>query len=307
MKVFFAFLFISSCVFAQEPEITVKVDKPIITIGDPIKYTLVIEKDNNVQITPPEIKPGNFEILNYKELKPQKTRNKILIQYEYIITTYQTGKFKIPAVIIEYILPNKEKRKIHSQEIKIEVKSVLPQNAKDIKDIKPPVEIKADLTKWIWILIIIFLILLISVIGLIYWNKRKKPPLEQEVEVIRPPHEIAYEQLNKIRTSNLLTQGLVKEYYIQISDVIRQYIERRYKINALELTTQELIEKMKINLIGQDYVNLVNNFLKECDLVKFAKYIPHKEEINTVIERAKGIIDFSVESADFTKELQEKR
>lgn len=171
------------------------------------------------------------------------------------------------------------------------IKYTLPQDAKDIKDIKPPVQIKEDLSKYLWILLVIFLILLLGIIGLIYWNKRMKPPLEEKIESIKSPQEIAYEALNKIETSNLLSQGLIKEYYIQVSDVIRQYIESRYKIGALESTTQELIEKMNIRKIEEEHLKLIQHFLEKCDLVKFAKYIPPQEETTKVIRLANEIID----------------
>ncbi|MEW6095702.1 MAG: BatD family protein [bacterium] len=293
---FILFLLITSQVFAHQSNILVesKVDKAIITVGELIKYTLIIEKDDNVQVKlpGPGANLGSFEIRDYKKIEKQKTqKGKLLLQTEYIITTYDTGEYKIPPITIEYSLPDKQTKKIHSQEIKIEVKPTMPQDAKDIKDIKPPVDIKLDLSKYLWILLVIFLILLVGIIGIMYWNKRKKLPLEEELEDIRPPHEIAYEALSKIELSDLLAQGLIKEYYIQVSEVIRQYIESRYKISALESTTQELIAEIKISKMEEGHIELIQNFLEECDLVKFAKYIPHQNEITKIIESAKEIVD----------------
>jgi len=293
---FILFLLCASNIFAQQPNILVKskVDKRVITVGELIKYTLLIEKDENIQVQVPGygVDLGSFEIHDYKGIKQQRTKKgRVLIQTEYIITTYDTGEYKIPPITIEYTMPDKKTKKIYSQEIKIKVKPTMPQNAKDIKDIKPPINLKVDLSKYLWILTVIFLILLLGIIGIMHWNKMKKSPLEENIKYIRPPHEIAYEQLNRIEKSTLLAQGLIKEYYTQLSDVIRQYIESRYKIDALELTTQELIKEMKIRELNEEHIELIQHFLEECDLVKFAKYIPHKDEINRIIEVAREIVD----------------
>jgi len=78
----------------------------------------------------------------------------------------------------------------------------------------------------------------------------------------------------------------VKEYYIQLSEIIRQYIEGRYFLDALEMTTTQLLEKMNQEQINADAIQMMREFLDACDLVKFAKYIPSDEETQIVTQLA---------------------
>ena len=104
----------------------------------------------------------------------------------------------------------------------------------------------------------------------------------------RQPHEIAYEQLNRIEGMNWIAQGEMKVYHTEISLVIRQYIAARYQIPALELTTQELLDRLQPEDMPQE---LVRGFFTNSDLVKFARYNPTKPEAHERMEEARRIID----------------
>ena len=112
--------------------------------------------------------------------------------------------------------------------------------------------------------------------------------LQSEVLPQRQPHEIAYEQLSRIEGMNWVAQGEMKVYHTEISHVIRQYIATRYHIPALELTTQELLDRLQRENIPKD---LVQQFFTNCDWVKFARYNPTKPEAHERMEEARRIVD----------------
>ncbi|MFQ5753479.1 MAG: hypothetical protein ACE5HI_15930, partial [bacterium] len=118
---------------------------------------------------------------------------------------------------------------------------------------------------------------------------------------------------NALKDSSLLADGKAKEFYIQISDIIRRYIEGRYFIVALELTTFEVIEKLKYSDVTPEIVQLIQEFLEFCDLVKFAKYQPADEENSDmidkafeVVERSKLIYDQPQEALKETAEIEQQ-
>ena len=92
--------------------------------------------------------------------------------------------------------------------------------------------------------------------------------------IIRPAHEIAEEKLDDLKTQQLWQQGLIKEYQSKLTFIIREYLENRYDMKALESTTQEILK----DLMSRDFDPGLNNDLREiltmADLVKFAKARP---------------------------------
>ena len=113
---------------------------------------------------------------------------------------------------------------------------------------------------------------------------------EEDLGPPRPAHEIAYEELERIEGFNLIEQGLIKEFYTEVSEVIRRYVGHRYFIITMELTTAELVDSMMDAEIDEEHVETIRSFLEECDLVKFAKYIPPRAIIYELVPKARAIV-----------------
>lgn len=291
-----AVLLLGSRSLAQREQILVEssVDRSVITVGDPITYTLTITRAESVAVEPPQmgVNLGQFEIRDYEVLEPRKTETGAIREsYSYIISIYDTGEFEIPPVRIVYTDLEGRAREISSQAIRITVNSVKPSQAEDIKEIKPPVEIAAGTKTHLWVGAVV-----LAVGGLVwlYLWRRKRARREVEEEKLGPPrpaHQIAYEELKRIESLNLIEQGLIKQFYTEVSEVIRRYVGHRYRIITMELTTEELIDSMADAGIQQEHVAAVRSLLEECDLVKFAKFVPRKEVMYDAIPRAKAIVE----------------
>jgi hypothetical protein len=200
-------------------------------------------------------------------------------------------------VTIYYTDPRGQEQQIHSQAIDITVNSVKPSEAEDIKDIKPPVEVAGKMNPYFWGTG--GLLLLICGAILLYLRRRRRARGEHEEEELGPPrpaHEIAYEELERIEALHLVDQGLIKEYYTELSEVIRRYVGHRYRIITMELTTAELVDSMEDQEIEGMHVEAVRFFLEACDLVKFAKFIPSKDEMVAALPRAREIVDATRET-----------
>ena len=132
-------------------------------------------------------------------------------------------------------------------------------------------------------------------LGVLYYLYRRKKAgkglLPKKVEPALPPHAVALAELYALKGSSLLPEGRIKEYYVQVSEIIRRYIEGRYFIVALELTTFELIEKLRRADVETEIVQIIHDFLDRCDLVKFAKHAPNESESVEVWERAFDIVE----------------
>jgi hypothetical protein len=284
---------------AEESLISVEshVDRATITIGDRILYTLTVKADPGVKLEPLALGSnlGAFEVKDYKIYDPTKTKDgKIINKSEYVITTFTTGEYVIPPITINYADPKGEKRKIQSEPLFILVKSVgaTESDKEDIRGLKPPIEIKGGY--WTYLLILPALVLL-GAFGFLYYRQKSKalalPKIPEELK--KPAWEVAFLELENLKNSDILERKEIKKYYIILSDIIRKYLERRYRITALDRTTPEVKSEMKSVKADKEIIDSVYDFLFSCDLVKFAKYVPLKEEIEKDWNQAYTIVSIT--------------
>ena len=158
-----------------------------------------------------------------------------------------------------------------------------------LRDIKPPLEVSLNLLPYIVVGGVV--VACIAALGWFYLRRRwqtvvSSAPRAAEL-VLRPPHEIAIEQLEALEAADCN----MAVYHTQIAYVIREYIAARYRIPALELTTTRLLEQMARERIGGLYIEHLRHFLGSCDRVKFATYRPEVSEAATRMADALWFVD----------------
>jgi hypothetical protein len=161
----------------------------------------------------------------------------------------------------------------------------------DIHDIKPLEILVAD---WSLLFYILGAVLILAVIGasIYYWKKarnRKRNP----VEVPIPPHEAALRLLNALADVENLD---AKTFYFSLSSILRSYIQARYAINALEMTTEELLPKIDILNINREILSELKALLRTSDPVKFAG-------VPASVSKMRQDLDFVI---NFVKQTEEK-
>lgn len=287
---------------AQEGLIRVEstVDKSTITIGDRVLYTLEIIYDPSINLLPLNLGAnlGAFEVKDYKTYPEKKNKQGQMVnKSEYVITTFTTGEYVIPPLEIGYLTPDSLEHSIKSEPLTIMVESVIAtaEDTTDIRGLKPQASVPADYLSYL----IIAAILLVAGAGLWYWRYRKLHPLLKEEEVEPPvsPWEEALSALSELESSDLLEMGRVKLYYLRLSEIVKRYIERRFRIAAVDMTTYEIKQNMRKARFDSWLYNRAANFLESADLVKFAKYIPSSEEIENDFASAKYIVEETIPTA----------
>jgi hypothetical protein len=166
----------------------------------------------------------------------------------------------------------------------------------DIRDIKGPIYFSSIfLPIAVAVLIIISLAALMSLLK--YFKRQKEI---KAVAAKKLAHEIAYEKLEKLMNKNLPDEGRMKEFFFELSLIVRYYLEDRFDLRAPEMTTEEFLTKLKdTKELLYEHKSLLREFLAYCDLVKFAKYGPARSDIDSSFQSAKKLIDQ-------TKEVEEK-
>ena len=164
----------------------------------------------------------------------------------------------------------------------------------DIKEIKEPYDAPYNwkqLLKWA---LIIWLILGAIAIAVYVWEKyfkkKKEAPLARP-KPKRPAHEIALEKLEELRNKKLWQNNQTKQFYIELSDIIREYIEFRFDVLALEMTTDETISGLKLSGMEDSKTQSLRQLLQMSDLAKFAKYTPISNENEHCFDIARTFVN----------------
>ncbi len=157
-----------------------------------------------------------------------------------------------------------------------------------IHDIAPiQLEAKTWQDHLYWIIPVVFLLLVL--LAVLYGMRRKLKESQYQAaelpEEIIPSHITALQKLKALRSSEIWKTGDIKEFQSSLTYIVREYLENRYDIQALESTTGEILEDLRKISFDKDYVPTLKNILQIADLVKFAKADPpdqiHEEFLNT--------------------------
>jgi hypothetical protein len=304
-KILLYFLF-TTVVFAQQKQVLTSIDTTKNKIGAEFKLTLKTDVDTLSKVVFPNVKNfGALEVILSYPIDTIRKNDRYELIKKYGLTQFDSGKYMIPSVKI--LINNKA---FLSDSIKVEVANVqvdtLKQKMYDIKDIVP---VKDGIGDWWKYLLGLLLLAGLGALGYWYFKKRQKEKTEEEV--YKTPIEKATNLLNNLEKKELWQHGEVKAYYSELTDIVRNYIEEAIEIPAMESTTSELIEGLKVASrkkkmkLSQETIENLFVVLKQADLVKFAKSKPLDFEITEdrkKIERAIVTLDKAipviVESAD---------
>ena len=131
------------------------------------------------------------------------------------------------------------------------------------------------------------------------WYQKNRKPEEEEVnpELLRPAEEVALEKLDEIKAQKIWKDGKVKEYQTELTDVIREYIGRRFEVHSTEKTSDETLQAMK-PLIEKDLYGRLKSMLQLADLVKFAKWHTTPDENESSLTTAYDFVRLTTKSEE---------
>lgn len=291
-KIYIFILLFSTTLFAQPKKVTTSIDTVKNKIGAEFKLSLKTNVDTLSKVKFPESKFfGALEVLESYKVDTVKKGDRYELIKKYGLTQFDSGKYTIPRIPI--IINGKT---VYSDSLSIEISDVkvdtLKQKMFDIKDIAT---VKSPMGNW-WI----YVLVVFGLIGLgfliFYLLKNRKPKAKAEVIVYKTPIEKATTLLQQLESKELWQKGAVKDYYSELTDIVRNYIEEEIKIPAMESTTSELIEglrkaaKQKKLKLSNDTVENLEKVLQQADLVKFAKVTPLDYEIEEDKKRISNTI-----------------
>ena len=158
-----------------------------------------------------------------------------------------------------------------------------------LRDVRAPVYFPAN---YFFLLGILFLVLIVGPVVFICLKRKREDTVEELPVDTRSPWENAYEQLAQLAKSSYIDEGRFKEYYSELSGIIRYYFENRFKIRAPEMTTEEFLWSLERSRdLKTDHKETLKKFMASCDIIKFAKHIPRVEEAEESFQFARQLIE----------------
>lgn len=274
----------------KKPQITSEVDTTFIKIGDQIQWKVTVDVDSTDQVIFPEGQTFSpLETVEAFATDTTRKKDRLTLQKIYALTQFDSGAYKLPTQRIEI---NGVGYFTDSLIINVETVPVDTVTQK-MYDIKALIAVEKSNSDW-WKYLLIGLLLLSVLGGLFYWFViRKKPLTEEEKEALLPPYDRALLELKRLENSKYLIQDEFKEYYSELTDIVRSYLEEDAHVSALESTTGQLIDKLELLSdsgeleLDKDTINQFKNILQTADLVKFAKSKPS----TSIAERDRKLVE----------------
>ena len=278
-KLYILFFLLSTSLFAQK--VTTSVDTTKNKIGAEFKLTIKTDVDTSSKVKFPEAKNfGALEVIHSYKIDTVRNGARYELIKKYGLTQFDSGKYTIQRIPV--LINGKA---IFSDSIEVEVNNIqvdtLKQKMYDIKDIA---EVESPIGTW-WIYILIFFAIGIAGYFIYQFIKKRQNQPKAEVIVFKSPIEKATTLLQQLENKELWQKGEIKDYYSELTDIARNYIEEEINIPAMESTTSELIDglrkaaKQKKLKLSNETVENLEKVLKQADLVKFAKVKPLDYEI----------------------------
>ena len=297
LKQYWIFIFIlAGFQFAySQIDVRAQLDTNDILIGDHVQLSLSIIHDADVLVTSIDFTGIDssevVEIISAGRLDTLPRSDGFSLSRALTITSFDSGYHFIPPIEVLFEI-NGQRGSMATNELGLNVNTILINN--DSTDIAPIKPIIVEPIKFIDILPYLagtgILIALISIIQF-YLKRRRQPKATPKVPArIIPPHLIALEKIDQLRKNKLWQQGKIKDFQSELTRIVREYLEKRFHIPALELTTDETLKKVKTLDLKEDWVDRLKNMFQIADLVKFAKAKPPADFHEKVLLEAESFI-----------------
>lgn len=278
----------------QEINVTAKFDTSRIYIGDQVNFSVIVEQPARLQLPLPLFRDTlvkNIEILSGPEVDTTAISDSLVrITGRYLVTSFDSGFYMVNPVYVELRSEGGVKRFYSDYSILevARVKITPPDTAAKIFDIIGPYRAPLTLGEVMpWILLGI---LAGAIIWLIFRFGKKLGRKKKELPVIiisEPAHVIAFRELERLKDENLWQSGETKKYYTRLTEILRKYLENRFSVFSLEMTTSETLDALiRTGFRKDDSYALLKSVLNGADLVKFAKYRPETSENEVHFENA---------------------
>lgn len=279
--------FVNPNLRAQKITVNASLDSTVLWIGNQAHLTFEVSQQPTQKVSMPVFSDSiirGLELVEPVKIDTIKSQDgHLLVKQHYLVTSFKDSLLYIPP--FPFVL-NGDTVWSKSLSLKVVQPFKIDTASNKIADIKPVFQPKYN---WLNLLLIILLVLAIhGILILIFvlykkYFKKLPEPNSKEMKLLLPPYVVALNQLDKIKQEKPWQQGRSKEYHTELTDVVREYIERVFNINSMEMTSEEIMEHLRnLRLEQKTAYSGLKQILQLADLVKFAKWnaTPDEHELS---------------------------
>ena len=275
------FFYLAGNANAQSLQIRATFDTSKILIGDQLKFRMQVVQPSNAVVQWPELVDtlnSKIEILSSEQPDTVKKDNVYSITREYLVTAFDSGYYVIKPFAFPFRM-GLISDTLYSSPTSLLVQTIPMDTVTQIKDIVPPLNTPYILAESKLYIILGLAVILIGVIIWFLIKHYRKEPVFVKRKVVEPAHVTALRDLDNLRAEKLWQNNKVKLYYTRVTEILRVYIEQRFKISAMEQTSDEILQSFNnVYLEDKEQLLLLRKIFDTADLVKFAKLEPLPDE-----------------------------
>lgn len=314
----FTLIFFVFCVnqlsFAQNNQVIATITPDSISIGQQATISVEVKTEEGELVLFPSYKgfiANGVEVLN-NELPIDtilQQQDRWLLKKEYTITSFDSLEYTIPPIMV---IVGIDTLKSDSLQLKVGLPVLSAQTldyadkyqkgeidslnfnalgVNDIKNIYTPPFFFMDYIEYIIMIGIIILFIILLIVLYILYRKKKKKGYYFKPEVVLPPDVVAMNALKDMQEKQLVQQGKIKEYHTELTDIVRKYIKDSFGVDAPEMLTKDVVDRLEKEQINNDAVKDLGNILSLADLVKFAKWQPLQHESDKSFNQTLAFIE----------------
>jgi hypothetical protein len=263
------------------------------TVGDEVRLIVRVERPKAYSVEPPSDKLAlaPFEVKRV-EVSPVATgKNRVVDTFTLTLTAFQTGELTVPSFSLTTNDGSGKTGRVSTAPVPVKIESVAGKltGKEDIKPIKGPLSLDLGAFRTA---VLGSAAALLSLLLAFLVVRRRRRRTTVDPETLLPPHERALREFERLQAKGWLEAGEAKAYYGELSGILRRYLERRFGVDALELTSAETLARLKEKELPRSVIDRVREVFETADLAKFAKQVPAQ----VAGERARTALMEAVES-----------
>lgn len=268
--------------WSQEVEVSAAVVDKTVSVGKPFNLDLTLKVPYGYYVEWNDFATDTLseQIDIWKRGQVERTADadsNIIVRQTLSLMTFDTGYVQVPSVGLAYAknADDPMRMRAYTDPISLQVNTIAVDTIQPFRPIVEPITQPLSMKDMFpWLLGALLLVLL--GFGVWFLLRHRKPTVDAHGEPVKgpvkPPYNKAIDDLTALRQQKLWQAGKVKEYYASLSDITREYIEGQFQVNAVEMTTEDILDEVRdLNFSSQVYGKLKQS-MELSDLVKFAKY-----------------------------------
>ncbi len=302
---------------AQDVEVEGKVESTDVQVGKPftlnlslkVPYGWFVEWNDFTTDTLSE----QLDIIKRSDVeRTADADSNVIVKQQLTLMTFDTGQVQVPPIALKYArsFDDPNRLKAYTDPIDLYSTTIAVDTTLAYKPIVEPIAAPVQMKEvFPWILAV--LLLALAAFGIWYWCRHRKTKVDADGNIVRgpviPPYDKAVGDLENLRQQKLWQSGKVKEYYSSLTDIAREYIEGQFGVNAVEMTTDDILEEIKPLHFSQETYDKLKDTMEVADLVKFAKYSSSNLESENAMNSMTEFVNESYEQYKQRKAEEEAK